>query len=75
MKFADALLVLARSDEPLAWAIGEVTDASPFTIRINGDSVDIVSPPRAGSYSPTLGDIVFVLRPGGTGIFVVADII
>lgn len=68
-KFVKAVL---KSTPPgLGWVIGVVTDVSPFTVQINGDTVDVVSPPRFSSYTPTLGDTVFIFRTGAG--LVVAD--
>lgn len=58
----------------LGWCVGIVTDTSPFTVNINGDTVDIISPPRCSSYTPTLADVVFILRPG-SGFLVVDQIV
>lgn len=71
---AAALLALEGGGE-LGWALGVVTDTTPFTVQLNGDTVDIVSPPRCASYTPTLNDIVFVLRPAGSGVLVVDQIV
>lgn len=69
-----ALFDLAPDGEPLRWAVGTVTDVSPFTVQINGDTTDIVSPPRCSSYTPTLSDIVLVLRTGA-GFLVLDQIV
>lgn len=66
-------LLNLRSDQTLGFAIGLVTDTSPLTVRLNGDDVDIPSPPKNDDYTPTLGDSVFVLRPG-PGLFVLCKI-
>jgi hypothetical protein len=70
MNLARALVNL-KGDESLGFAIGVVTDTSPFTVQINGDTVDIVSPPRCSSYTPAVDDVVLVLRPGPA--FLVVD--
>lgn len=73
-KLGRALAALQpKTGATLGWVIGIVTDTSPFTIQI-GDGVDIVSPPRLSSYTPTLGDTVFVLRTGA-GLLVADQIV
>lgn len=62
MTLARELLKLSKG-ETLGYAIGIVTDDSPLTVQINGDTVDIIDPPLLGGI-PTIGTPVFVLRPG-----------
>lgn len=69
MSLPRELLKLAK-DAPLGFAIGIVTDTSPLTVQINGDSVDIADPPSLDSYAPAVDDVVFVLRPGPTVLVV-----
>lgn len=73
MSLARALLSLSGR-ERLGFAIGVVTATSPFTVQINGDTVDIPSPNRLASYTPALNDVVLVLRPG-PGFLVVNKIV
>lgn len=73
MSLARTLLKLS-GDAPLGFAIGIVTDITPFTIQINGDDAPIPNVPRCASYTPTIGDTVLVLRPG-PGIVVVDQIV
>lgn len=75
MSRLSAALLALQDDERMSWAIGTVTDTTPFTVQIHGDTVDIVSPPRCSSYTPALNDIVFVLRPAGSGFLVVDQIV
>lgn len=75
MSALSAALLALEPGSTLSWAIGVVTDTSPFTVQIHGDTVDIVTPPRCSSYTPTLNDIVFVLRPAGSGFLVVDQIV
>lgn len=70
MSLARSLLAL-RNSESLGFATGVVTATSPFTVQINGDTVPIPDPPRCASYTPTVDDVVLVLRPGPT--FLVVD--
>lgn len=74
MKLDQILLAKFGKTVGLGWCIGVVTDVSPFTVQINGDSVDVVSPPRCASYTPTLADVVFILRPG-SGFLVVDQVV
>lgn len=62
MSLSRELLKLSKG-ETLGYAIGIVTDDSPFTVQINGDTVDIINPPLLGGI-PDIGTPVFVLRPG-----------
>ena len=75
MNLARTLLDLGAHDTALGFALGIVVDTAPFTIQINGDTVDIVGPSRCANYTPVLNDRVLVLRPGGTGVLVVDQIV
>ena len=70
-----ALIALGHNGPTLSWALGVVTDTSPFTVQIHGDTADIINPPRCARYTPTLGDIVYIERPAGSGFLVVDQIV
>lgn len=72
MNLAGQLLKL-KTSEQLRSTTATVTNLSPFIVTL-GDGVEIVSPPRLASYTPTLHDVVLVLRPD-TGFLVVDAIV
>lgn len=72
MSLARELLKL-KSGETLTATTAMVTNVAPFTVTL-ADGVAISDPPRAGSYTPAVDDVVFVLRPGD-GFLVLCNIV
>lgn len=72
MSLARELLKL-KSDETLRSTTATVTNDTPFTVTL-ADGVEITDPPRAGTYTPAVDDVVFVLRPGD-GFLVLCNIV
>jgi hypothetical protein len=47
------------------FVMGEVTDESPLEVKVWGDATSTAITMRLGSYTPTLGDQVLMVRVGG----------